>query len=412
MTELNSRENDPLSKELLRSDFESVPTRSTAINSEANGLEIRDFVEELPVEQVSHNSSLSTAPVDSPPSWSRGIAEAMGWLVGAWLVHVIAAVCIVILMIVNLFVNNFASGKTRSMNFDDPDSVMIITLGEMVLFVLAAILAVTFRFWGRLFNELNFTRPDPRHVWIVVAVTLPLTFCIAIWSVPTQFAWDLIVEVFPGLKFIDGMNVNDEIKRMADTTPLWLMIFSVAVLPAIGEELIFRGAIGRALIANLGLWGGILLTSFLFGWFHMHPVHAIAVMPLGLAMHMVYLWTRSFWLPMLLHFVNNCWATVVAHFSTADHVGHGGSLNLMEGLQMITAIIALFALGLGLWQSRVRLVKEDGSAWDAGRFPLRVPSDHGVFRQADPMDPWCWRLALISTVLCHGLVVFELVTPR
>ena len=408
MTELNSRENDPVTTDLLRSETEAVPILSPELDSNAKALDVRDFVEEQPAEPVCPNTLPSAIPVDSPPSWPRGIGEAMGWLFGAWLVHVIAAVCIVILLIVS----NFASGQARPMDFDDPKSTMIITMGEMILFVLAAILAVTVRFWGRLRNELNFTRPDARHVWIVVAGTLPLTFCIAIWSVPTQLVWDSVVEVFPSLKFIDGMNVNDEIKRMADTTPLWLMIFSVAVLPAIGEELIFRGAIGRTLIANLGLWGGILLTSFLFGWFHMHPVHAIAVMPLGWVMQVVYLWTRSFWLPMLLHFVNNCWATIVAHFSTTDHVGHGGAINVLEGLQMITAIIAVIALGLGLWQSRVRLVTEDGSAWDAGRFPLRVPASPGVYRHADPMNPWCWRLALVSSVLCHALVVFELVNPR
>ena len=409
MTELNSRENDPRSTERSRSETDSLPVLTSEITSESSALEIQDLVEEAPADQLGPDTPAASAVlVDSPPNWYLGISEAMGWLFGAWLVHVIAAVFIVILLIIS----NVAMGKARPMDFDDPNSMMIITAGEMTLFVLAAILTVSLRFWGRLFNELNFTPPDPRHFWIVVAATLPLTFCIAIWSVPTQQAWDSLVEIFPALKFIDGMNVNDEIKRMADSTPLLLMIFSIAVLPAIGEELIFRGAIGRTLIANIGLWGGVLLTSFLFGWFHMHPVHAIAVMPLGLVMHVVYLWTRSFWLPMLLHFVNNYWATVVAHFSKTDQVGHGGSLSLLEGFQMITAIIAVIALGFGLWQSRVRLVTEDGTAWDTGRFPLRVPNAPGVHRRSDPMDPWCWKLAAVSSVLCHALVVFELVNPR
>ncbi|MEI8018548.1 MAG: CPBP family intramembrane glutamic endopeptidase [Schlesneria sp.] len=413
MTELNSRENDPLPTDLSRSENESVPIFSSGTDTDVIALENRDFVQDLSAEQSRPDTCPpSVVAVDSPPSMSRGIGEAMGWLFGAWLVHVIAAVCIGILLIIRLIVNNVASGKVQPMNLDDSNSTMIITTGEMVLFVLAAILAVALRYRGRMFNELNFTRPDSRHIWIVVAATLPLTFCIAIWSVPTQLAWDSIVEMFPALKMIDGMNVNEEIKRMADSTPLLLMIFSIAVLPAIGEELIFRGAIGRTLIANLGLWSGILLTSFLFGWFHVHPVHAISVMPLGLVMHVVYLWTRSFWLPMLLHFVNNCWAIIVAHFSKTEHVIDGGSLNLLEGLQMITAIIAVIALGFGLWQSRVRLVREDGSVLDPGRFPLRVPTGPGVHRQSNPMNPWCWKLALVSSALCHALVVFELVNPR
>ena len=165
------------------------------------------------------------------------------------------------------------------------------------------------------------------------------------------------------------------------------------------------------MIANLGLWGGVLLTSFLFGWMHLHPVHVFAVMPLGLVIHVVYLWSRSFWIPMLLHFLNNFWAVVGAHYAKIDPVVHGDSLNLLEGFEMISAIIAVITLGILLWQSRVRLVKEDGSDWDAGRFPLRVPTDPGVHTQADPMNPWYWRLALASSVLCHAMFVVDLMSP-
>jgi len=39
----------------------------------------------------------------------------------------------------------------------------------------------------------------------------------------------------------------------------------------------------------------MLITSVLFGIMHVNPAQAIGVMPLGLAMHFVYLTTRSFW---------------------------------------------------------------------------------------------------------------------
>ena len=402
MTELNSRENDP-----LRSDVSSPPDLSPEILSSAEPLEIRDFVDESSVEQARPETPSDIAvPADGPRCWHCGIGEALGWWFGTLLVHILAGAAIAIVLIVN----NVVSGKARPVDIQDPKSMMILTAGEMTLFALAAILAVSLRFWGRMFNELNFSRPDPRHVWMVIAGTLPLTFCISVWSMPIKLGWDTLGEMFPILKMIDGANTMELIKGMADTTPLWVMIISIAVMPAIGEELVFRGAIGRTLIANLGLWGGVLLTSFLFGWMHLHPVHALAVMPLGLVMHVVYLWTRSFWLPMLLHFVNNVWATVAAQYSKVDPVGNGDSLNLLEGLEMVTAIIAVVALGYGLWQSRVRLVTEDGRPWDPGRFPLRVPTDPGVHSQANSINPWCWGLALVSSVLCHVMVVMDLMS--
>ena len=403
MTELNSRENDPVPH-----DAASSPILSSEIRSDAGVQVVGEFVGQPSAEPIRPETSSAIAvPVDSPPCWYRGVGEALGWWIGTWLVHLIAAVFVVILLIFS----NFVSGKARPMDVEDSNSMMIITTGEMILFVLAAILAVSVRFWGRVFNELNFSRPDPRHVWMVIAGTLPLTFCVSIWSMPIQLGWDALVEAFPNLKILDGANTMELIKDMADKTPLWVMIFTMALLPAIGEELVFRGAIGRTLIANLGLWGGVLLTSIIFGWVHVHPVHALAVMPLGLVIHLVYLWTRSFWLPMLLHFVNNFWAAVAAHYAKVDPVGHGDSLNLLEGFEIVTALIAVAALGFGLWQSRVQLVTEDGSAWNAGRFPVRVPTDHRVQRLANPMNPWCWRVALVSSVCCHVMVVLDLMNP-
>src|SRR5262249_52506622 len=80
----------------------------------------------------------------------------------------------------------------------------------------------------------------------------------------------------------------------------WALLFA-AVLPAVGEELLCRGLIGRGLVARYGPVVGVLLTSLLFGLLHIDPVRMAAATILGIALHAVYLATRSLLASMLLH---------------------------------------------------------------------------------------------------------------
>ena len=347
-------------------------------------------------------ASSSPLPEDPPRTKVFAVAEALGWWVGALLVHLVAgAGMAVILILINLM-----SGKANPADIMNPASMMSVTAGEMMLFVIASILAVSVRYWGRTFSELNFRRPDRRHLWMVIGGTLPLSLCVTACSVPVQIGWNYLGDIIPTLKLFDNMNTMEVVKDMATTSSLWSMIFVIALLPAIGEELIFRGAVGRILIANLGLTGGVLLTSFLFGWLHIHPVHALSVMPLGLAIHLVYLWSRSIWLPMLLHFLNNTWASVSAQGSGIDPTRHGDSVQIIDGLLMGVSVVAVIALGIAFRHSRVRLFDAENREWDDSRFPLRVVP--GMHRQSLPIQSTYWRTAVISMVLCHLIVLFEL----
>ncbi len=51
--------------------------------------------------------------------------------------------------------------------------------------------------------------------------------------------------------------------------PFWLVLFSMAIVPAICEELFFRGFLFRAFRATLSPWKTILSTALLFGSFHL-----------------------------------------------------------------------------------------------------------------------------------------------
>jgi uncharacterized protein len=140
------------------------------------------------------------------------------------------------------------------------------------------------------------------------------------------------------------------------------ILWAIAIAPALGEELICRGLIGRGLIARWGVVPGVLVTSVLFGIMHINPAQAVAVIPLGIAMHFAYLTTRSFWAPVLLHLLNNAFAAAVLKYGEQWQLaklldeGQAAPWHLM-----IVSAAMVTALGLLLWQTRVQYTRGDGT---------------------------------------------------
>lgn len=83
-------------------------------------------------------------------------------------------------------------------------------------------------------------------------------------------------------------------------------IFMIAVLPALGEELMFRGVIQRIFTnwTKNHHWG-IWITAFLFSAMHMQFFGFLPRMALGAMFGYLLVWTGTMWVPILAHFVNN-----------------------------------------------------------------------------------------------------------
>jgi membrane protease YdiL (CAAX protease family) len=97
---------------------------------------------------------------------------------------------------------------------------------------------------------------------------------------------------------------------------LWLNLVVVALIPAIGEELLFRGLIQRL----LGEWTknlhwGVWLTAILFSAIHMQFYGFFPRLLLGLILGYLFAFSRSLWLPMLVHFVNNASSVIVFYLN-------------------------------------------------------------------------------------------------
>jgi uncharacterized protein len=88
-------------------------------------------------------------------------------------------------------------------------------------------------------------------------------------------------------------------------------LFMVAILPAVGEELLFRGLIQKILtgMTRSHHWG-IWISAALFSALHMQFFGFIPRMILGAMFGYLLVWSGSLWLPILAHFINNAAAVI------------------------------------------------------------------------------------------------------
>jgi membrane protease YdiL (CAAX protease family) len=84
------------------------------------------------------------------------------------------------------------------------------------------------------------------------------------------------------------------------------ILLIVAIAPAVGEELLFRGVLQKTMVSwfknyHVAIW----VTAILFSALHMQFYGFLPRMLLGALFGYVFYWSGSLWLPIFGHFINN-----------------------------------------------------------------------------------------------------------
>jgi len=127
---------------------------------------------------------------------------------------------------------------------------------------------------------------------------------------------------------------------------LMLNIFMIAVLPAIGEELLFRGIIQKYLILIFkNAHVGIILAAIFFSAFHMQFYGFIPRLILGMMLGYLLFWTKSLWVPIIAHFINNAFAVITYYYISKGEISEDVEKIGSEGQSMIFAFISFLLVG-------------------------------------------------------------------
>lgn len=89
-----------------------------------------------------------------------------------------------------------------------------------------------------------------------------------------------------------------------------LKLFVLCILPGICEELFFRGFCQTSLETRWGADKAMFITALLFALLHANPWYFHLYFLLGLFLSWVYARSRTLWIPVICHIVNNAWTFV------------------------------------------------------------------------------------------------------
>ncbi len=96
---------------------------------------------------------------------------------------------------------------------------------------------------------------------------------------------------------------------------LFVNILIIAILPAIGEELFFRGTVQRILLRwTSNPHVGIFLASAIFSFIHFQFYGFIPRLLLGMVFGYLFFWSKNIWYPIIAHFINNAVAVILYFF--------------------------------------------------------------------------------------------------
>ncbi|MGN0347777.1 MAG: ABC transporter permease subunit/CPBP intramembrane protease, partial [Lachnospiraceae bacterium] len=102
------------------------------------------------------------------------------------------------------------------------------------------------------------------------------------------------------------------ILQIWQNTPIWLIVLSSAILPAICEEFAFRGFLFGSLSRKYKIGVAICWTGLLFGAYHMNMVKLFVVGILGALLAYMTYKTGSIWIAVFMHFLNNLMAVLLS----------------------------------------------------------------------------------------------------
>jgi uncharacterized protein len=147
-------------------------------------------------------------------------------------------------------------------------------------------------------------------------------------------------------------NVADMTKSLMAMTSFGeflYILFAIAVLPAICEELFFRGCIQNMLTHHNSKNGAaiaIILTSVIFALMHGQMQTALARVVLGIILGLVYYFTNSIMASTFIHFLNNGLQVCLAYVGLTNKEVDNFNNNTQVNPTIAIVCLAICCIGL------------------------------------------------------------------
>lgn len=208
-------------------------------------------------------------------------------------------------------------------------------------------------------QELGFRSLTPPWWLIIIGValmfvSLPVTNQLTVWNEAMKLGGPFeTLETWMQTLEDTAAAATEKMLNVDTIGGLLANLFIIALIPAVGEELTFRGVLQQSLTRGIkNPHVAILLSAALFSFIHFQFYGFLPRMFLGILLGYMFYITGSLWTSILMHFLNNGTAVVLYYLNhkgiidvDVDHFGQ------MQNPWLIAASAAV-TVGLMVWSWR------------------------------------------------------------
>ena len=192
------------------------------------------------------------------------------------------------------------------------NGLRLMTMAGQILFILLPALLFAKWIYGDVSKVINIKIPNWREVFLFIVGIIVLTpllqsylyiqnFFIEKWAASSEFL-NSIKSMFDSLNELVEKTFGNLLS--ADNVPeMILVIIVIAVVPALSEEVMFRGYIQRSFEHKISPFKAAAVTAIFFGLYHFSPYGILPLITLGLYFGFAAYLSKSLFIPIILHFL-------------------------------------------------------------------------------------------------------------
>ncbi len=164
---------------------------------------------------------------------------------------------------------------------------------------------------------------------------------------------DLIERVFPGKLGGATQGVTD----ITSQAPVFVAFLLIAFLPAVSEELLFRGYLMTAFSGKYKMLPNCVITALLFGVMHLSLPRLLPLVLLGFCNCYAAYKSKSLIVSIIMHLINNSYSVFALYFSDKiSFIATEGLMDLKSYIICIGLTVVCIPVGLLMYRKKEKSV--------------------------------------------------------
>jgi len=209
------------------------------------------------------------------------------------------------------------------------NGLRLMTIAGQILFILLPALVFTKWIYRDVSSIISLKIPRLSEIAFFTLGIIILTPMLQSYLYIQNYFIDYLARNYSAINSIKSLldSLNELIEKTfgnllkADNLPeMLLVVIAIAIVPALSEEVMFRGFIQRSFEQKIKPFWAAFITAVFFSLYHFNPYGILPLMILGLYFGFAAYTSQSLIVPIILHFINNFSAVMFYHIIGDDEL--------------------------------------------------------------------------------------------